>query len=482
MVKVDIALRGTERIIQDDQPRWPMLIVLLLGQFMALLDTFIVNVAIPTIGADLHASGAELQLVVAGYTVSYAMLLVTGARLGDRYGRRRMYLTGVTVFTLSSLACGFAPNIVALIIARFAQGAGAAVMIPQIVSVIQIQFSGRSRATALSAYSVVLSAGAVVGMVLGGVLVSANLLDFGWRPAFLVNVPAGFAVIALVRWLVPADEAQGTSQLDLAGLVTAVSAVMLVVLPMVLGHELRWPVWTFSCIAAGIVLVVVFVAIERKAKTGGGDPLLDLTVLRAPGLVPGLLAMACFAAAYGGYLFSLALHLQAGLGDSALRAGLTFAPMSAAFGLVGFFWRRLPERILRGLPPIGLAMCALGYAALSAGAQVGGQGPLLWVVQTWLGAGMGISVSPLLTQSLVHVPPSRASEASGLVTTTMQLGQVVGVATFGTIFLSLAGPLLSHSTSGAIPSTLNGVAGLAALGVVAGIFLVRATRRTGEVA
>ena len=183
-----------------------MLIVLLAGQFMALLDVTIVNVAMPTIGRSLHASGAELQLVVAGYTVSYAMMLITGARMGDLYGRRRMFLAGVAVFTLASLTCGIAPGIGILIAARFVQGAGAAAMMPQIMSVIQVRFEGAARARALSAYTAVLSSGFVAGQVIGGVLVTANLFGQTWRPVFLVNVPIGLAVLATVPRVVPRDE------------------------------------------------------------------------------------------------------------------------------------------------------------------------------------------------------------------------------------------------------------------------------------
>lgn len=204
---------------------WTMLAVLLLGQFMALLDVTIVNVAVPTIGADLHASGASLQLVVGGYTVTYAMLLITGARLGDLYGRRRMYLWGAGVFTVTSLVCGIAPDSVLLIGARLVQGAGAAVMVPQIISVIQMRFEGAARATALSAYGVVLSVGALAGLVLGGVLVNADLLGASWRPVFLVNVPLGALLMALIPRLVPADAPRGTRRLDAAGLAIAVPAV-----------------------------------------------------------------------------------------------------------------------------------------------------------------------------------------------------------------------------------------------------------------
>ena len=283
----------TDPLVRDPaaaaRGRWLMLIVLLAGQFMALLDVTIVNVAMPTVGRSLHASGAELQLVVAGYTVSYAMMLINGARMGDLYGRRRMFLAGVGIFTLASLACGIAPGIEVLIAARFVQGAGAAAMMPQIMSVIQLRFEGAARARALSAYTAVLSSGFVAGQVIGGVLVTANLFGETWRPVFLVNVPIGLAVLALVPRVVPRDEPGRGSlgrRLDLAGLAIAVPTVFLVVLPLMLGHQENWPAWVSACIALGLVLAVVFVGVERRIADRGGDPLLNLAVLRAPGLGP----------------------------------------------------------------------------------------------------------------------------------------------------------------------------------------------------
>ncbi|MBO0841226.1 MAG: MFS transporter, partial [Sciscionella sp.] len=325
----------------SDNRRWFMLIVLLLGQFMALMDVTIVNVAMNTVRVDLHASGAELQLVSAGYFVSYAMLLITGARLGDLYGRRRMFGIGVVVFTASSLVCGLAPNIAVLIIARFVQGAGAAAMMPQIMSVIQLRFTGAARARALSAYSAVISVGAVAGMVLGGILVNADIAGTGWRAVFLVNVPIGVVVTALVPRLVPADRPTGRRRLDLLGLSIALPAVFAIVFPLVLGHELGWPAWTFGCVIAGAVLAVVFVLVERTVA----DPLLRLDVLRARGMPSGLATLALGMLAYGGFLFSFGLYLQSGMGQTALHAGLIFAPGAAAFGLCGYHWRRLPERV-----------------------------------------------------------------------------------------------------------------------------------------
>src|ERR1700732_3907737 len=266
--------------------RWLMLVVLLAGQFMALLDVTVVNVAIPTIGRTLHASGAELQLVVAGYTVSYAMMLITGARLGELYGRRRVFLAGVAVFTLASLTCGIAPGIGVLIGARFVQGAGAAAMMPQIMSVIQVRFDGAARARALSAYTAVLSSGFVAGQVVGGVLVTADLFGASWRPVFLVNVPIGLAVLLLLPRVMPADAPGRTRRLDLPGLLVAVPAVCLVVLPLMLGPQEKWPAWSFACIGCGLALVPVFLFVERFVASRGGQPLLSVSVLRGPGARP----------------------------------------------------------------------------------------------------------------------------------------------------------------------------------------------------
>ena len=478
-----------DRMVRDPataaRGRWLMLIVLLAGQFMALLDVTIVNVAMPTLGRSLHASGAELQLVVAGYTVSYAMMLITGARMGDLYGRRRMFLAGVGIFTLASLVCGIAPGIEVLIAARLVQGAGAAAMMPQIMSVIQVRFDGAARARALSAYTAVLSSGFVAGQVIGGVLVTANLFGQAWRPVFLVNVPIGLTVLALVPRVMPRDQpGRGSSgrRLDIAGLAIAVPAVFLMVLPLMLGHQENWPAWVSACIALGLVLAVVFVGVERRIADRGGDPLLNLAVLRAPGLGPGLAAVAVLMITYGGFLFSFALHLQAGLGDSALRAGLTFAPCALVFGACGYFWRRLPTGSHHLLAPLGCLAAAGGYLTVAAILRSGGSGGIpLQLALVVTGAALAFGFSPLVTHALVKVPPRHAADASGLLTTTIQLGQAVGVATFGSLFLTLdadrgaAGPAASGH---ALAITFGWLAAALVLGAAAGIALARTVAAT----
>ncbi|HEY2701935.1 MAG TPA: MFS transporter [Pseudonocardiaceae bacterium] len=470
-----------ERAATDRRPAL-MLTVLLIGQFMAMLDITIVNVAMPTMGTDLHASGAALQLIVSGYTISYAMLLITCARLGELLGHRRLFWLGVMGFTASSLLCGLAPNSLLLIIARFIQGAAAAVMMPQIMSTIQKQFTGAARTRALSAFSAVIAVGAVAGQILGGVLVSADILGTGWRPVFLVNVPVGIVVAILVPRLMPADGRRGTRKLDLLGLAIAVPSVFLIVVPLVLGHEDGWPAWAFLCIALGLVLAAVFVMVERRVAARGGDPLLKIDVLRIPGVATGLIALSAGIIAYGGSLFTIGLHLQSGLGDSALRAGLTFAPTGVAFGLCSFYWRRLPDRVHHVLTPIGFTIAAFAYAAVAFTLDAGsGGGPVLLAELALLGFGMGIGYSPLLMNSLVHVPTRSAADASGLMTTTVQLGQVIAVATFGSLFLSLAGQPQPHASAHAVATTLDWLAGLLLVGALIAALLARTIGRARRV-
>jgi hypothetical protein len=236
----------------------------------------------------------------------------------------------------------------------------------------------------------------------------------------------------------PADVPGRTRRLDVPGLLVAVPAVCLVVLPLMLGHQEKWPAWSLACIACGLALVPVFLFTERSVASRGGHPLLEVSVFRTPGLLPGLATMTLLMLSYGGFLFSFAIHLQAGLGDSALRAGLTCAPCAAAFGLCGYFWRRLPARWHPYLTVGGAGIGAAAYFAVSALLRGGGSGgTLLQVFLVGLGAFMAVAFSPLVTQALVRVPLHQAADASGLLTTSIQLSQAVGVAVFGSLFLTL---------------------------------------------
>jgi hypothetical protein len=354
---------------------------------------------------------------------------------------------------------------------------------PQIMSTIQARFTGPARARALSAYSAVIASGFVSGQVIGGLLVNANLFGSQWRPVFLVNVPIGLAVLALAPRFIPRDEAGeartgGRSRVDLAGLAIGVPAVFAIVLPLTLGHQEHWPAWVLACIGAGLVLAVMFVIVERRIAARGGHPLLDLRVFAAPGLASGLAAMLLLMATYGGFLFALALQLQTGLGDSPLRAGLTFAPSALLFGLCGFFWSRLPVRLHHWLTPVACTVAAGMYTLLGLDLASGTSGgPALQIILVVLGAGLALGFSPLVAHSLMHVPLTGAADASGLLTTTLQLGQAIGVATFGSIFLTLAGHSGADASGHAVAVTMYCVAGVLAVGVVASLPLTLVVRR-----
>ncbi|MEV4346947.1 MFS transporter [Actinoplanes sp. NPDC049596] len=457
--------------------RWAALTLLVIGLFMVSMDVTIVNVALGAVRTGLHASGATLELVVSGYTVAYAMLLITGARLGSLFGARRLFVTGLVLFTLGSLVCGLAPGAVVLVVGRFVQGVGAAATVPQILSVIQQRFQGADRARALSVYGATMASGIVLGQVLGGVLVSADIAGLSWRPAFLINVPVGVAVVALTPRFIPATRAARGRRLDVAGLLTGAAGILLIVLPLVLGREQGWPVWSFVTMAAGAVVLAVFVATERRVAARGGDPLLDLQVLRSPGMVGGLCALAAGMIAYGGFLFATSLHLQTALGDSALHVGLVFAPMALAFGALGYAWRLFPRALHAWAPTAGTLVAGAGYLLIALALRGGGQDLRLLVPLMLLtGAATGLSFSPLLTQSLVRVPVDRAADASGILATTQQLSQVIGVTVLGGLYLDQAGPRLPGPAAAEV---LGACAGVAVLGVIGTLALSRQVRRTG---
>lgn len=450
-----------------------LLAIILSGQFMALLDVFIVNVAAPTIRTDLHASGAGLQLVIAGYTIAYAVLLITGARLGDLLGHRRLFLAGLAVFTASSLACGLAQSTGELIAFRFVQGTGSALMIPQVLSLMQITFTGEARTRAMSVYSAVLASGAALGQSLGGVLVSADLFGTGWRPVFLVNVPIGVVLLALAPRVLPRDSRRAPERrrgLDLPGLTVLAGAVTLFTVPLVLGQEEGWPVWGWVCLGLSAALFGLFMVLESRLARRGGAPLVSTRVLRAPGMARAVVVIALTMAVNAGFLFAIALHLQSGLGYSALRTGLTFVACAVTFGGVGLNWRRLPAAWRPWLAASGLALAAVAYAVMGLALRGGGGGgALTYLALVVLGAGLGLGFSPTFTLALGKVAPQDAADASGLLATVTQLGQLVGVATFGTLYLNRLQAPSVHPSAHALAVTmaaLTVVSVLAALGAV----------------
>jgi MFS family permease len=416
-----------------------LLAVLLVGPFMSQADATIANVATPSIHADLGASAAALELVIGGYLLTFSVLLITGARLGQTHGYRRVFLAGIATFGLASLACGLAPDPTLLVVARVLQGISAALMFPQALTGIQLNFEGAERVRAIGLYAIALSVGAVSGQILGGALVSANIAGSHWRAIFLINVPiAAITVAAALRYL-PADEPRASKAIDLVGVATLTAIAAPIVLPLVLGRAEGWPVWTWLCLAAAGPAFALFLATQRRVAARGEAPLINVAVLARPAVGWALLALLAATATYYALLFTLAQYLQTGLGLSALVSGLTLVPWVAAFGVAGQLVRRLPARLLALAPAAGCLLLTAAYSAISLMLFAGshGEGLLIGLLAAG-GLGLGINFSALIAHLTTAAPSGYAPDVSGVSSTTAAIGGTLGVAAFGTLYLSLS--------------------------------------------
>jgi MFS family permease len=459
-------------------PSRAALAVLLTGTFMASLDTAIVNVAGPAIQSDVGVSGAALQLVISGYALAYAALLITGARLGDDHGHRRLFLAGLAGFTATSLLAGLAWATPVLIAARIGQGVAAAAMGPQVMTVIQLQYDGAARMKAMALLATVVSAGVVAGQVLGGALVDADLLGASWRPVFLINVPVGLALLAIGPRLLPQTKRPSGRRMDWLGVALMADVITLVMVPLVFGHEVDWAWWTWASLAAAVPTAALLGLHLRRLQRRGEAPVADLRLLARPRFGLGMASTTAVMIAYGGFLFTLTLHLQQGLGDSPLRAGLTFAPYAVGFAITSLAVPALAPELGRRLAPIGLAASAAGYLGLGA---VTGDGtwsdaqalPLLLLA----GAGFGAGYSQVITRSIANVAPAQAHDASGLFNTINMLGFALGVATLGSAFLSAVGAPTPAETGSAFELVAVGCGVLSLVAVAFVLALGRAEAR-----
>ncbi len=419
------------------------LMTVLIGVFLPMTDFFIVNVALPTIDRDLHASPGMLQLVVAGYAIAYALLLVVGGRLGDAIGRKPLFIAGMAAFTLTSLACGLAPGIDALVAGRALQGAASAMMLPQVLSTIQHTRSGPARARALGSYGATGGIAVVAGQLLGGLLIAANIGGLGWRPIFLVNVPVGIAGIALAARLLPDTRSDDPAPVDRRGTLLLGAATLALLIPLTEGRSLGWPPWTLALLAAAPLAAVAFVRAERSLEARGGVPLVPISLLRVPSMRSGLLLAVPFFTGFGGFMFVIALTLQDGTGVSALAAGVILVPMALGFLAASLSTARLLARFGRRVLTAGGLIQAAGLAAVIAELASSWPHPsAVWLAPGMLvaGAGQGLIMSPLFGVVLSEVPPRKAGAGSGVLATTQQSSLALGVATLGSIYLTLAAP------------------------------------------
>ncbi|GHF09737.1 MFS transporter [Amycolatopsis deserti] len=418
------------------------LATVLLGAALAPIDLFIVNVALPTINADLHTTTATLEWIVAGYGIAFALLLVIGGRLGDALGHRRVFSLGLAAFTVTSLVCGLAPNATVLVAARIAQGAAAALMVPQVLSIIQATTTGEQRSRTIGYYGATGGIAMVVGQLLGGVLVSADLAGSGWRPIFLVNVPIGLLGLVLARRLLPETRTHNPLGVDGWGTGLLGLALLTLLVPLMEGRALGWPAWCWALLAAFPFAAAAFVTVERRLEARGVTPLLPPSLVRMPSMRLGLSVAVPFFVGFGGFLFVYALVLQDGLHLGPLASGLALTPMAVAFLVMSLLSSRFVARLGRNVIVLGVTVQVLGLLALI-GAVL-----LSWPDVTFLalapgmlvtGAGQGLAGPTLFRVVLSRVPADSAGAGSGMLTTTQQSSLALGVATLGTLFAALTG-------------------------------------------
>jgi EmrB/QacA subfamily drug resistance transporter len=450
-----------------DPRRWLTLVVLLLAAFMNLLDISIVNIAIPSIQRNLHASYADVQWALAGYTLAYALVLITGGRLGDTFGRKRLFLIGVIGFTLMSALCGAAQTPGMLIASRVAQGAFGAIMIPQVLAVIQLIFPAAERIKALAAFGVTAGLGTVSGPLLGGLLTQHNLFGLDWRPIFLINVPVGIIAVAASAILVHESRAPRPPRLDPVGVGLISAALLMLLYPLVQGRELGWPTWTFVSMAAAVPTLAVFIAWERAKDRRDGSPLVQLGLFRHRAFAVGIAIAITFFLGVTSFALILTLFLQIGLGFGPLHAGITFLPFSVGVLLASGAAARLAPKFGRAVTMTGALVMAGGMTGLIATVHHYGSAVTTWELVPALvvaGLGMGTVLAPLADILLARVQPQDAGSASGIFNTALQLGASIGVAVIGVIFFGLLG---SQSGSAAATVSPQLRAGLAAAHVPA---------------
>ena len=433
-------LRSTARTAPHRSPESPeppargLLPVVLTATFMTALDFFIVNVAVPSVQVDLRAGPAAVQWVIAGFGLALAAGLVTAGRLGDRYGRRRVFALGLALFTLASAGCGLAPTAAALVGARVVQGLAAALMGPQVLAILRTAYSGAAQARAFAMYGLTMGVGAVFGQLVGGLLIRADVLGLDWRSCFLINLPVGLAALVLVRRCLPESRAPQRPGLDPVGALLVTFALTGLVLPLIQGREQGWPLWTWLCLGGSAAVLTVFGVHQHRHSS---SPLVDTRLFRQRAFGAGILAQLAFWLGQASFFLVLALYLQQGRGLDALGSGLVFTAIGAGYLLTSTTAHRLAARLGRQVVAAGALLMAAGLGLLGLAAQqAGGAGSVWWLVPGLFvdGLGMGMVIAPVTTTVLARVSPQLVGSAAGVLATVQQVGGALGIALIGIVF------------------------------------------------
>ncbi len=450
--------------------------IILSATFVQLLDASIVTVAVPAIQADLDAPFSSIQLMIAVYVLAFACTLVTAARLGDIHGRKRMFLIGMTGFTIASALCGLAPTATVLVLSRALQGVMSGLMFPQVLSVIQVTFTPAERGKALGIFGGVIGMASVMGPLAGGALIELDLFDLGWRAIFLVNLPIGIAAIALAVPYLSESRAPQAAKLDLVGALLVMAGLFLVIYPLVEGRSRGWPLWIWAMLLAAVPVILGFLAYEKRLLERGGTPLLAVSLFAERAFDVGLLVTILFFSGLTSFFFTLMLYLQIGFGFTALEAGLTTLPFALAVGVASGTTDGLTARLGRGVLLLGAVFLAVGFGVMAvtvAAADTDVSGWQLLPGMVVAGIGCGLFVAPLTGILLAHIAPKDVGSASGVFTTTQEFAGAVGLALIGVAFFSFLAGNADRSVDAVTPTLRSelSAAGLpapAADGVLAG--------------
>ncbi|KAA0078107.1 MFS transporter [Tardiphaga sp. P9-11] len=423
----------------DSAHRWWVLAIVVAAQFMFGVDAFIVNVAVPTIAVELRASAAQIEAVIAVYLIGYATLVITGGRLGDIYGTRNTFLAGVLGFTLTSLWCGLAQSGPELILARLAQGATAALMVPQVLATIHVLFADETRARAFAIYGIVLGLAGAAGFLLGGLLVTMDLAGLGWRAVFFVNEPVGLVIIAAAWRLMPYVPRHPGTRLDIPGALVLFAGLLGLIGPLLFGHELHWAPSVWLAMVAGAAVIAGFVRLERRVALHGGMPLIDLALLADAAFMRGLCAVFFFFFANLSFYLVMTLFMQNALHIPPMRAGLMFIPLALAFIVASrHSGRRSRHRgslvLIEGCVVQVIGLAALAAMVLASNAS---SASLLAVPLAVFGYGQGLVMAPLSSAVLSTVQPSSAGAGSGIYGTAAQIANAAGVAAIGAVYFAV---------------------------------------------
>lgn len=456
MADLETAPVTTTTTDQELSPkRWIALTVILVAAFMDMLDSTILNVTVPSIQRHLHSSYAAVQWITAGYQIAFALLLILGGRLGDIYGRKRIFQLGVLGFTLASVLAAAAQNSGTLIGARLLEGAFAAIMVPQVLAIIHVTFPPQERAKAFGMFGMVAGLAAISGLSLGGLLVQWNLFGLDWRLVFLINVPVGLFGLIVGQNAITESKAPYRLRLDLIGTVLATGTLFLLVFPLIQGRQLGWPAWGWVLLALTPVALAVFVAQQRARTNKNGSPLVVLSLFKIRSFVSALSVQLAFNIGVGIFFLSWTLYLQFGLGWTPMHAGLTSLPFCiATFITSAASYAVLAAKMGRKLLQLGAVLVVLGIASY------------VWVVNhyggainTWemiiplavFGLGFGMIMAPIPDIATSEAPRQDAGSASGLVNTNQQLGFAIGTALVSAIFFGALTGNAAHSATARTP-------------------------------